>query len=295
MSVCNTRWRVLTIALAAALSYSTTASAQVDASQHHKKHHKHHAVNVGEVASNVVTQSAYAGRSPLLPSQKKIFHSGISSKVLGRAEIEAAGPAAGGAQMLSYAPGVNVLASYGTGAAKAQISIDGIKQGWGNPKGSEAAHSIAVEFDGIPMNNPATGLWQSPQVNQSSLIQGIHITYGPGNPENRWYNNIGGSIDFVPIQPTAKPGASVGIRYGSNDFKNIHFDIRTGNIDGFSAVLAGGVSSGNSFLGVPAGTTLYSPSGVVLPSHSYAWFFNRSLKNRAIKSARHLFFSKNAA
>ncbi|MBU2755459.1 TonB-dependent receptor [Acidithiobacillus sp. CV18-2] len=275
MSACTPRWHVLAIALAAALSYSAVASAQDNTAHHHKKHHKHHkhqAVNVGEVSSNAVTQSAYAGHTPLLPSQKKIFRSGISSKVLGRAEIEAAGPAAGGAQMLSYAPGVNVLASYGTGAAKAQISIDGIKQGWGNPKGSEAAHSIAVEFDGIPMNNPATGLWQSPQVNQSSLIQGIHVTYGPGNPENRWYNNIGGSIDFVPLQPTAKPGASVGIRYGSYDFKNIHFDLRTGNVDGFSAILAGGVSSGNSFLGVPAGTTLYSPSGVVLPSHSYAWF-----------------------
>jgi len=130
-----------------------------------------------------------------------------------------------------------------------------------------------VEFDGIPMNNPATGLWQSPQVNQPSLIKGIHVTYGPGTPQNRWFNNIGGSIDFVPIQPTAKPGASVGIEYGSNEFKNVHFDIRTGNIDGFSAILAGGVSSGNSFLGVPAGTTLYSPSGVVLPSHSYAWLF----------------------
>ncbi|WP_226852610.1 TonB-dependent receptor [Acidithiobacillus thiooxidans] len=122
------------------------------------------------------------------------------------------------------------------------------------------------------MNNPATGLWQSPQVNQPSIIQGIHVTYGPGNPENRWYNNIGGGIDFVPIQPTNKPGASIGMSYGSNDFKNIHFDVRTGNFDGFSAVLAGGVSSGNSFLGVPSGTSLLSPSGVVLPSNSYAWF-----------------------
>ncbi|MEL5848775.1 MAG: TonB-dependent receptor [Candidatus Igneacidithiobacillus chanchocoensis] len=277
MSPRKTRWRALSLAVAAALSHSALVSAQ-DAPDtavppHHHKHHQQQAVNVGEVANNVVTQSAVAGRTPLLPSQKEIFHSGISSKVLSRAEIEAAGPAAGGAQMLSYAPGVNVLASYGTGAAKAQISIDGIKQGWGNPKGSEAAHSIAVEFDGIPMNNPATGLWQSPQVNQPSLIKGIHVTYGPGNPQNRWFNNIGGSIDFVPIQPTAKPGASVGIEYGSNEYKNIHFDLRTGNIDGFSAILAGGVSSGNSFLGVPAGTTLYSPSGVVLPSHSYAWLF----------------------
>ncbi|WP_414041324.1 TonB-dependent receptor [Acidithiobacillus sp. M4-SHS-6] len=269
--------RPLTIALAATglLGVMPLAHASVSAPTRstRARHHEHHgAIAVGEVSSNVVTQSAYAEPTPLLPKQKHIFKSGISSKVLGRKEIEAAGPAAGGAQMLNFAPGVSTLASYGTGAAKAQISIDGIKQGWGNPKGSEAAHSIAISFDGIPMNNPATGLWQSPQINQPSIIQGIHVTYGPGNPETRWYNNIGGGIDFVPIQPTHKPGASIGMSYGSDSFKNIHFDLRTGSFDGFSAVLAGGVSSGNSFIGVPSGTSLLSPTGVVLPSHSYAWF-----------------------
>lgn len=274
---CKKRNQPLLLALAATglLGVMPLAHAGVTAQTRsaRARHHRHHnAIAVGEVSSNVVTQSAYAESSPLLPKQKHIFKSGVSSKVLGRKEIEAAGPGAGGAQMLNFAPGVSTLASYGTGAAKAQISIDGIKQGWGNPKGSEAAHSIAISFDGIPMNNPATGLWQSPQVNQPSIIQGIHVTYGPGNPENRWYNNIGGGIDFVPIQPTNKPGASIGMSYGSDNFKNIHFDVRTGNFDGFSAVLAGGVSSGNSFIGVPSGTSLLSPSGVVLPSHSYAWF-----------------------
>ncbi|MDD2750590.1 MAG: TonB-dependent receptor [Acidithiobacillus sp.] len=274
----KTNMRPLTLALAATgllglipLAHAGVTAQTRSARVRHKTNQQ--SIAVGEVSSNVVTQSAYAQHTPELPKQKHIFKSGISSKVLGRKEIEAAGPGAGGAQMLNFAPGVSTLASYGTGAAKAQISIDGIKQGWGNPKGSEAAHSIAISFDGIPMNNPATGLWQSPQVNQPSMIQGIHVTYGPGNPENRWYNNIGGGIDFVPIQPTNKPGASIGMSYGSNDFKNIHFDVRTGNFDGFSAVLAGGVSSGNSFIGVPSGTSLLSPSGVVLPSNSYAWFF----------------------
>ncbi|MDX5935828.1 TonB-dependent receptor plug domain-containing protein [Acidithiobacillus thiooxidans] len=280
----KTNMRPLTLALAATglLGLIPLAHAGVTAqtrSARVRQKTNQQSIAVGEVSSNVVTQSAYAQPTPELPSQKKIFKSGVSSKVLGRNEIEAAGPAAGGAQMLSYAPGVNVVGSYGTGAAKAQISIDGIKQGWGHPKPSGAAHSIAISFDGIPMNDPATGLWQSPQINQPSIIQGIQVTYGPGNPENRWYNNIGGGIDFVPIQPTKKPGANIGMRYGSDDFKNIHFDVRTGDVDGFSAVLAGGVSTGNSFLKVPAGTKLPGPgglpetSGTVLPSNSYAWFF----------------------
>ena len=171
-------------------------------------------IAVGEVSSNATTNSEYGTPNRQLPTHKQLYKSGISTKVLGHNEVEAAGPAAGGAAILNYAPGVNVLASYGTGAAKAQISIDGIKQGWGNPNGTEAAHSISMSFDGIPMNDPATGLWQSPEINQSSIIKGVNVTYGPGNPQNRWFNNIGGGVNFVPLQPTVKPGAKVGISYG---------------------------------------------------------------------------------
>ena len=275
---CQNRYKLLTIALAAVGFCSVlpiSAHAGVTApTKSARSLQSNRSVAVGEVSSNATTHlNEYDTTNHQLPTHKQLYKSGISIKVLGHNEVEAAGPAAGGAAILNYAPGVNVLASYGTGAAKAQISIDGIKQGWGNPNGTEAAHSISISFDGIPMNDPATGLWQSPEINQSSIIKGVNVTYGPGNPQDRWFNNIGGGVDFVPLQPTAKPGAKVGISYGSYDFKNIYFNVRTGDVDGFSAILAGGVSSGNSFLNVPTGSTLYSPSGIALPSRSYAWFF----------------------
>lgn len=81
--------------------------------------------------------------------------------------------------MLSMAPGVNVISGYtATGGGKTQISINGVKQGWHIPGGAIDDGSIATAFDGVPMDNVATGLWASPDVNQSSLISGIQLTYG---------------------------------------------------------------------------------------------------------------------
>ncbi|WP_123103970.1 TonB-dependent receptor [Acidithiobacillus sulfuriphilus] len=256
-------------------SVTTVAFAKNDVTAPTSSGHKaQRIIAIGEVTGSAADETADSARTPQLPNQKRIFKSGIATKVLGRDEIEAAGPAAGGAAILNYAPGVHMLTGYsGTGASKSEISINGIKQGWGNPKGAIDNGGIAVSFDGVPMVNPSSGLWQSPQINQPSIIQGVKITYGPGNPASRWYNNIGGGINFVPLQPTEKPEATVGIGYGSYDFKNIHFSVNTGNHDGFSAVFAGGVSSGNSYLHPIVGSTLLSPSGSIFPSSSYAWYF----------------------
>lgn len=238
----------------------------------HKRRRKK-AVYVGEVrdqknGGNAVTKQGS------VPTDKQVFKSGFAKKLLSRNEIEAAGPVANAAEILSYAPGVHVLSSYGDNAStKMQININGIKQGWGHEKGDISGHSIAIAFDGVPMNDPATGLWQSPQVNQPSMLQGVAVTYGPGNPAGRWYNNIGGGINFIPLQPTVKPGADVGIGYGSFDSKNIHFSANTGLHDGFAAVIAGGASSSNSFLTAPAATTLPVPKGNEIPAYSYAWYF----------------------
>ncbi|PKY11559.1 hypothetical protein B1757_03915 [Acidithiobacillus marinus] len=215
---CKTRWRLLVVAISAALTHSAGAWAQdhqvdySDAPMHKHSHHHHdhkHAVNVGEVNKNSEYQETVI---PTVPSQKKIFHSAYSEKLITKGQIAALGPMANSAEILSVAPGVHVVGSYGnTGATKMQININGIKQGWGHLKGDVSGHSIMVTFDGIPMNDPATGLWQSPQVNQPSLLSGVSVVYGPGNPAQRWYNNLGGAINFLPLQPTRKAGAEIGM------------------------------------------------------------------------------------
>ncbi|MEY2340823.1 TonB-dependent receptor [Acidithiobacillus sp. IBUN Pt1247-S3] len=223
------------------------------------------AVSVGEVNANATGTNYLGSKQAKSLTHKHNFASGQSIKVLDKEQMAAAGPLGGSAQALTYAPGVGVSGYGSTGATKTSISINGVKQGWGGFSGGQIDNgSLSVVFDGVPMVDPSTGLWESPQVPQTGILQGIGITYGPGNPENRWYNNIGGQIDFVPLQPTAKPGADIKLTYGSYDSKNIVFNIRTGNIDGWSTILAGGAGSANSYR--------QSADGFNNPSYNYAWF-----------------------
>ncbi len=178
----------------------------------------------------------------------QVFKSGQATKVITKAELKAAGPFGGSAQALALVPGVGVSGYGSTGATKNSISINGIKQGWGGFSGAQIDNgSISVTFDGVPMVNPSSGLWASPQIPQLGLLQGIGVTYGPGDPEDRWYNNIGGQIAFVPLQPRDKAGGSIGLSVGSYGARNLDYVLNTGEHDGWSTILAGGTGSSNSF------------------------------------------------
>jgi hypothetical protein len=61
-------------------------------------------VNVGEV-SKADNTSIYVAPKSAVPSQRQIFRSGLAEKVIGKKQIEAAGPGASGNDMLSMAPG----------------------------------------------------------------------------------------------------------------------------------------------------------------------------------------------
>ncbi len=213
--------------------------------------------NLGSVQANA--QGSSSGKPAKTSQAKKIskrhvFKSGQSVTVLRKAELKSVGPFAGAAQALQLAPGVSVSGYGVTGSTKNSISINGIKQGWGGFSGSQIDNgSLSVTFDGVPMANPSSGLWQTDLVPQLSMIQGIGITYGPGDPEDRWFNNIGGQIGFVPVQPSNKFGGSVGFSVGSDSSRNYTFQLNTGTHDGWSTVLAGGTGSADSYRQAPDG------------------------------------------
>jgi len=213
------------------------------------------ALNAGAVNAGTVSAAgtaALAGATTA-PSHRKLFHSGTTTRVLNRQIMDAAGPVAGAAQVLSYSPGVSVTGYGNSGSTKYTITLDGVQQGWGGYGGFTGTGSIAVTLDGIPVVDPSTNLWQSNTIPQSGMIQDTAVTYGPGNPVDRWYNNIGGGVEYTPVQPTATPGGDVTLTYGSYGQKNIEFDLRTGIYDGWSTVLAGGAGNGNSFRTAPDG------------------------------------------
>ena len=101
--------------------------------------------------------------------------------MLDRKQLDAAGPVAGGAQMLQATPGTNVVGYGETGGTKYTVILNGIQQGWaGEATSFTAPGSLGITYDGIPVADPATGLWQSATMPQNLVIQDVQVTYGPG-------------------------------------------------------------------------------------------------------------------
>lgn len=224
-------------------------------------------VNVGEVQANTTHTKLWKRlqKTNKKLTQKKIFESGNSQLVINKDEMSGAGPVGGAAGALAMSPGVRVVSSGSVGANRAAISVDGLQQGWGGLNGGLTDNgSLGVTFDGVPMNNPGSGLWSTAQMPELSMLQGINITYGPGNPASRWYDSLGGTIGFVPVQPGTHAGGNVGLSLGSYDTENSHFVMKTGLMNGYSMVLAGAQTRASSFRN--------SPDGFANPNHDEVLF-----------------------
>ena len=187
------------------------------------------------------------------PTQEDVFESNQQIRVLDRKQIETAGPVAGSAQIIALTPGANVTGYGNTGATKYTVGVNGVSQGWGGYGGYSGGGALAITFDGVPVVDPATNLWQSPTIPEQFMIQNANVTYGPGDPASRWYNNVGGMIEFTPVQPTAKPHADISATYGSYNQKDLSANFTSGVFHGWSAVVAGGVGSGDDFRTAPDG------------------------------------------
>jgi iron complex outermembrane receptor protein len=180
-------------------------------------------------------------------SQAEVFEIPQTVRVIGRDAINALGPTAGAAQIIGIAPGVNVTGFGNTGATKSTITLNGIQQGWGGYGGFTTAGDLGVTFDGLPVADAATGLWQSNMFPQSTLINATTVTYGPGDPSGRWYNNVGGGVEFTPLQPTGHRHGSLSQTVGDYGQENTDFSFDTGAYAGWSAVVSGGHGSGHSY------------------------------------------------
>ncbi len=96
---------------------------------------------------------------------------------------------------------------------------------------------------------------------QNLVMQNLKVTYGPGQPMNRWYTDVGGRVEFTPVQPTVGHHLSVAGTQGPYGQQNFAFVANTGQFDGWSTVLGGGVRRGNSFRQGPDGFGNHSKNG----------------------------------
>ncbi len=209
------------------------------------------AVNVGTVSA----QSAKKNRELLKATNSKLTKKQIlkatqTERVISRREINANGPAAGAAQALALAPGIAVRGYGGiSGSARYEIAVRGVKVGWSSVNGDVERNGITVLFDGVPMNNLIShnGGWDSNEIPIMQLISGVNVIYGPGNPDTRWFDSVGGTVNFVPVQPTEKANADIGLTYGSDQTEGANLIVNTGTHGGWSTVVAGGFSRNNTF------------------------------------------------
>lgn len=222
------------------------------------------AVNAGEVSATGGTGAGGDTVGTQVPTPQEVFQSPDTVRVVDKTQMQTVGPAAGAAQGIALTPGAYVNGYGSTGATKYTIALDGIGQGWGGYGGYTGGASLMITMDGVPMVDPSTGLWASGSLPSLAMFQAQTATYGPGNAADRWYDNIGGSIEFTPLQPTKKAGGTVNLTYGSYNERIIDFSLNTGEHAGFSTILTGSFGATDSFR--------VGPDGFNNPAEDYALF-----------------------
>ena len=232
---------------------------------------------VATLQESVVVRGTVVPEAAPVPTREDVMISDQTVRVLDRKQLDAAGPVAGGAQMIQSAPGANVVGYGETGATKYSILLNGIQQGWaGEATSFTAPGSLGITYDGVPVADPATGLWQSATVPQNLLIQNLNVTYGPGTADSRWYTDVGGKVEFTPVQPTETLHASVAVTYGQFNQRNLAFVLSTGSYHGWSTVVGGGLGAGDDYRVAPDGfansTTNKSGYGKVVKSFAAGSF-----------------------
>jgi iron complex outermembrane recepter protein len=221
-------------------------------------------LQIATLSQSVIVRGTVTPGARPMPTRDDVQNSLQTIRVLDRKQIDAAGPVAGGAQMIALTPGANVFGYGVSGATKYTIQLNGINQGWGGqPTGFISPGSLGITFDGIPIVDVATGLWQSATMPQNLLMQNLSVTYGPGAPDQRFYDSIGGSVEFTPIQPTVDHHFSIAATYGLYGQRNLAFVGNTGNFHGWSTVVGGGVGDGNDYRYSPGSFDNAGKSGSV--------------------------------
>ncbi len=211
-------------------------------------------LKVASMAENVEVRGTVDPEARPVPTRDDVMMMPDTVRVLDRQQLDEGGPLAGGAQMIQSTPGANVVGYGETGATKYTIILNGIQQGYGGEATSfTGPGSLGITFDGIPVADPATGLWQSATLPQNLVMQNLETTYGPGLAADRGYTDVGGRVEFTPIQPTVDQHLALAITDGPWGQQNFAFVGNTGMFYGWSTVLGGGLGRGDDYRPAPDG------------------------------------------
>lgn len=255
------RFTFISIAVIAAL-YGTHASAHD--SQRAAAKAKHGTINVGTVSKRARAHNheepAGTAFDHRLITHAQILKSTQSIATVTPEQAKIFGPNASATQALTIQPNVYVSGpNVGGVSNRATISMRGIKVGVTGYIGDLEYNGITGLFDGIPIQNTVEGQsFHTSETPIGSLLSGINTIYGPGNPRTRWFDSIGGTINFIPVQPTRHAYTRAAVSYGSFNSKIVSAAANSGDVSGWSAVAAAAYAHGHSFrtgADLPSGTT----------------------------------------
>lgn len=207
-----------------------------------------HPANTSSELHTIKIQAYRVFTSEIL-TPKQLVDTSQPAESVSRSMIELFGPQAGGTPALSLLPNVSVSGyNNDSQVGRSQISMRGIKVGYNSEPGDLTTNAITVELDGVPLNGLGQSTtWRSPEDPMGALMAGQNVIIGPGNPSERWYDSLGGTIDFIPIQPTTRAGGVFQLGGGSYEANDISAAYNTGSISGWSTVFAGASSREDSF------------------------------------------------
>ncbi len=161
-------------------------------------------VNLGEAAvkANKITKEE--------KEKKKLFKSAYTVSHISKKAIEATNnPMTGIANILSQKPSIYVSTS-GPNGVRTHIYMRAFNGG-----------QITEEFDGVPLNSLFDGSAQNYASVRNNVpftlgdVSSVNIYRGINNPSVNSFNSLGGTINFNPLMPSRKFGASIFGGWGS--------------------------------------------------------------------------------
>ncbi len=208
------------------------------------------AVDLGSVTAQGTStgNSAPVSDSQVMTTQQKLTNTQDVQTVT-KDQTALFGPDAGGMQSLAIMPNTLISGYNPTSvSSRSTISMRGVKVGWNSVPGDLETNGITAELDGVPLNSlsQSTG-WHSPEIPIGALMSGVNTIDGPGNADTRWYNSLGGSINFIPVQPSAVAGGNVEASYGSFNSMILSAVLNTGEHDGWSTVFGAATAHSQTF------------------------------------------------
>lgn len=159
--------------------------------------------------------------------KKKLFKSAYSVSHITKKEIKATvNPMTGIVNILSQKPSIYATSS-GPNGMRAHIYMRAFNGG-----------QITEEFDGIPLNSIFDGNAQNFASVRNNVpftlgdVSSINIYRGINNPSVNSFNSLGGTINFNPLMPSRKFGATIFGGYGSYATREYGASINSGRLPG---------------------------------------------------------------